>query len=104
MTYRVVRHPLVSRDLSTMAVFIGDYAGYDIAEQKIDQIEISLRSLCDFPHIGTIRNEIYPGLRVIPAAGNAVICFAVDEDEREVFVICITYGGADWEARVQDRR
>jgi plasmid stabilization system protein ParE len=60
--------------------------------------------LTDFPHIGSIRSEIYPGLRVISAAGKAVICFTVDDETTAVDVICITYGGADWQARIRERR
>ena len=35
MRYKVTRHPLVRDDLSTMTIFIGEYAGYDIAEKKM---------------------------------------------------------------------
>lgn len=66
MSYRVVRHPPVRDYLSTITIFIGEYAGYDIAEGKITAIETTLLSFRDFPHVGTVRNEIYPGLRVIP--------------------------------------
>lgn len=104
MAYKVIRHPLVKSDLFKITIFIGDYAGYDIAEEKVDEIEGSLLSLTDFPHIGTIRSEIYPGLRVIPASGKAVICFTVDDERKVVDVICITYGGADWQARILERR
>ena len=65
MRYKVTRHPLVRDDLSTMTIFIGEYAGYDIAEKKMADIEASLYSLRDFPHVGTVRDEIYPGLRII---------------------------------------
>ncbi|WP_426125144.1 type II toxin-antitoxin system RelE/ParE family toxin [Pararhizobium sp. PWRC1-1] len=103
MRYKVVRHPLVRDDLSTMTIFIGEYAGYDVAETKINDIEATLLSLHDFPHVGTVRNEIYPGLRIIPAAGKAVVCFTVADDRREAYVICVSYGGADWESRVTER-
>lgn len=104
MSYRVVRHPLVRDDVFAITVFIGEYAGYEIAEGKIDAIETTLTALGDFPHIGTVRNEIFPGLRVIPAASKAVICFTVDDDRAEVYIVCISYGGADWQARVKERQ
>ncbi|WP_438749858.1 type II toxin-antitoxin system RelE/ParE family toxin [Pararhizobium sp. O133] len=104
MSYRVTRHPLVRDDLSKITIFIGEYAGYDVAEEKIDAIETTLLSLRDFPHVGTIRNEIHPGLRVIPTAGKAVVCFTVTDDRQEVYVVCVTYGGADWQRRVKERQ
>lgn len=104
MAYEVHRHPLVRTDLINITILIGDYAGYDIAESKIDQIEQKLNSLTDFPHIGTIRDDIYPGLRAIPVAEKAVICFTVNEPAATVNVICISYAGADWMSRVKERR
>ncbi|WP_299083241.1 hypothetical protein [uncultured Ruegeria sp.] len=44
-----------------------------------------------------------PGLRAIPATRRAVIAFTIDEDAREVLVIAITYGGADWISRTGHR-
>jgi hypothetical protein len=44
-----------------IAQMVGDYAGYRLADKKVDEIEHSLANLEDFPHIGTVRNEIVPG-------------------------------------------
>ena len=104
MGYRGVRHPLVREDIIKITLFIGEYAGYDLAEGKIETIEASLEGLSTFPHAGTVRSEIYPGLRVIPTAGKAVICFTVADDRAEVYVVCVSYGVADWESRVKERR
>ncbi|MFK0165738.1 type II toxin-antitoxin system RelE/ParE family toxin [Rhizobium sp. NPDC090279] len=76
MAYEIRRHPLVREDLFSITILIGEYAGYDIAESKIEQIEKKLNSLTDFPYIGTTRDDIHPGLRAIPAAEKAVICSA----------------------------
>lgn len=34
MPYEVVRHPLVRNDLLNITTYIGEYAGYDLAEGK----------------------------------------------------------------------
>jgi len=104
MTYEIIRHPLVKNDLLKITVFVGDYAGYKIAEAKIDAIETSFRALKALPHIGSKRDEICPGLRVTTAATKAVVCFKVDETDRAVFIICVTYAGADWVSRVNERQ
>ncbi len=38
------------------------------------------------------------------AAEKAVICFTVDDETLTVFIIAVTYAGADWQARVAERR
>ncbi|KAA0699683.1 type II toxin-antitoxin system RelE/ParE family toxin [Neorhizobium sp. P12A] len=103
MPYEVVRHPLVKSDLLNITIFIGEYAGYDLAEAKIEQIEKTLHSLTDFPHIGNRRDEIYKDLRIAISAEKAVICFTVNDETMSIFIVCISYAGADWQARVKER-
>jgi plasmid stabilization system protein ParE len=57
----------------------------------------------DFPKIGSIRSDILPGLRAIPAAEKAVVCFTVDDASLTVFIICVSYAGSDWASRVKER-
>jgi plasmid stabilization system protein ParE len=104
MAYEVTRHPLVRADLFNITTLIGEYAGYATAQSKIEQIEKTLNSLTDFPHIGTTRDDIYPGLRAIPASEKAVVCFTIDDATKVVRIICISYAGADWISRVKERR
>ena len=55
------------------------------------------------PCRGTRRDEISPGLRVIPGAGKGVVAFDVKEDTRTVRILSITWGGADWMGTVAGR-
>lgn len=59
--------------------------------------------LLDYPHIGTVRHDIHPGLRALPAGEKGVICFTVDDRAETVHIICVTYAGADWQARARGR-
>lgn len=104
MRYRVRRHPLVGDDLEVIVRLIAGYAGADVALAKLDDIERRMHALADTPHIGSLRHEILPGLRAIPAARKGVIAFRVDDAAREVHVLCVVYGGADWAGRVMKRR
>ena len=79
MNYRIRFHPLVARDLDAIA------------------------TLKATPHKGSLREEIAPGLRAIPAGRKAAIAFVVD-DAREVLIYVVTYGGADWIGRTRARR
>jgi plasmid stabilization system protein ParE len=103
LNYRIKFHPLVARDLDTIAQVIIDYAGPDIAARKLAEIEAAIATLRATPHKGSIRDEIASGLRAIPAGRKAVIAFVVDDVAREVLIYAITYGGADWIARMGAR-
>ena len=103
MTYRIRFHPLVARDLDAIVRWILGYAGPDIAARKLAEIEEAIATLRDTPHKGSIRDEIAPGLRAIPAGRKAVIAFVVDDEAAEVLIFAVTYGGADWVSRSKAR-
>ena len=103
MTYHVRFHPLVARDLEAIAQWIIDYAGSETAHRKLAEIEQEIASSARTPHRGSIRGEIAPGLRAIPAARRAVIAFTVDDDAKEVHIHCVTHSGADWVSRSRGR-
>ena len=104
MSYRIRFHPLVPHDLDAIAQWILQYAGPDVAARKLAEIEAAITMLRDTPHKGSLRDEIAPGLRAIPAGRKAVIAFVVDDDAGEVLIYAITYGGADWAMRSTSRR
>lgn len=103
MSYRLRFHPSVADDLDEIARWLIDYAGLDAAARRLDEIETTITSLADLPHKGSVRTEIAPGLRAIPAGRKAVIAFTVDDNTREVFIHAVTYAGADWMARRRAR-
>jgi toxin ParE1/3/4 len=99
MSYRIRFHPAVADDLASIVELIADYAGQEAAERRLSEIEAVISSLADNPLKGSVRSEIAPGLRAIPAGRKAVIAFTVNEAEREVLVHVISYAGSDWIAR-----
>ena len=101
MRYVLRHHPAVLSDLQAIFDMLDAHAGRRVAQDKLSQIEAALRALRDLPHKGTLRHEIAPGLRAIPAAERAVIAFTIED--RAVYVHAITYGGADWQGRVRRR-
>ncbi|MEE2525336.1 type II toxin-antitoxin system RelE/ParE family toxin [Hyphobacterium sp. HN65] len=103
MSYRLRFHPAVADDLDEITRWLIDYAGPDAAARRLDEIETAIASLADLPHKGSVRDEIAPGLRAIPAGRKAVIAFSVDDAAREVFIHAVTYAGADWMARRRAR-
>ncbi len=103
MIYRIRFHPLVARDLDAIAHWIIDYAGPDVAARKLSEIEVAIATLKTTPHKGSLRAEIAPGMRAIPAGRKAVVAFVVDDLAAEVLVYAVTYGGADWAMRSSTR-
>ncbi|MDP2025339.1 type II toxin-antitoxin system RelE/ParE family toxin [Sulfuriferula sp.] len=57
-------------------------------------------SLCNFPHRGTMRDDVRPGLRITNYKKRVVIAFDVDTER--VSIIGVFYGGQDHEAILQD--
>lgn len=104
MRYAITKHPLVEHDLFGIVDFISDYAGIQVGLAKADEITEFIDKLADFPHIGTVRTDMGPKLRAIPASEKAVVCFTVDDTTKVVRIICISYAGADWMSRVEKRR
>ena len=103
MSYRIRFHPLVARDLDAIAQWILVYAGPEVAARKLTEIEAAIATLRDTPHKGSLRTEIAPSMRAIPAGRKAVVAFVVDDDAREVLIFAVTYGGADWIKRTSAR-
>ena len=86
MKYRVRFHPAVSDDLAAIVKMIADHAGPQAAKCRLAEIQEVIASLQHTPHKGTIRDEIAPGVRAIPAGRKAVVAFTVDDDAREVLI------------------
>ena len=103
MIYRIRFHPLEARDLDAIAHWIIDYAGPEAAARKLSEIEAAISTLKTTPHKGSLRDEIAPGLRAIPAGRKAVIAFVGDDDAGEVLIYAVTSGGADWVGRSSAR-
>ena len=103
MPYQIIRHPAIEQDLFDLVGLVAEYAGDHVAERKLDEIERCIHNLAQTPHIGSIRNDLYPGLRAIPVTRKGVITFTVDDETQSVFIVSITYAGADWIRRLPER-
>lgn len=103
VVYDIKYHAKIEQDLFDIFLLIESYAGADIARTKLNEFEKVFGNLADFPHIGSVRNALRPGLRAIPAGEKGVVCFTVDEHDESVFIICVTYAGSNWMARVKER-
>lgn len=103
MSYRLIRHPEIERDLDDIALLIAEYAGLETAYRKITEIETSIAAFAETPHKGSVRDEIFPNLRAIPTARKGVLSFVVDDESQTVFIVSVTYAGADWIGKMPRR-
>ncbi len=55
----------------------------------------------NFPHRGTRREDLRPGLRITNYKGRAVIAFGVDDATELVSILGVFYGGRDYETALQ---
>ncbi len=99
MNYRVIFSPEAEEQLVALYRYIADAASSDIAAGYTEAIVSYCESLCTFPHRGTVRDDVRPGLRITNYKKRAVIAFSVDNER--ISIIGIFYGGQDYETILQ---
>jgi len=93
VTRRLVVTPEAKAQLNSLYEYLAREASLDIATRYIDAVMGRLAGLTDFPHRGTSRGDIRPGLRTIPFRRRLTIACAVTPEE--VRIIGIARAGQD---------
>lgn len=99
MQYTVIFTPEAQEQLAQLYRYIAAAASPEIAERYTSAIVTYCEGLQDFPHRGTRRDDVRPGLRITNYKKRAVIAF--DVDAALVSVIGVFYGGQDSETVLQ---
>lgn len=93
--------PLALADLDAVYDIVGsDYPqrGYDFVEAIRERLR---KYLLDNPELGPARPELGEGIRIYPIKSKrTVIAYRVKQDV--ITVVRVFYGGADYEATLQD--
>ncbi|MFU2485928.1 type II toxin-antitoxin system RelE/ParE family toxin [Thauera sp. WH-1] len=100
MSYSIVFSPEAQEQLVELYRYIARAASPETAARYTDAIVSYCESLRTFPHRGTMRDDVRPGLRVTNYKKRTVIAF--DVSDRTVSVIGIFYGGQDYETTLKD--
>jgi plasmid stabilization system protein ParE len=100
MKYRVVFSPEAEEQLAGLYRYIAAAASPSVAARYTEAILSYCESLCTFPHRGTLRDDVRPGLRVTHYKKRAVIAFDVTADL--VSIIGVFYGGQNFEAALHE--
>jgi len=104
MNYRVRFHPNVNHDIAAIIRMVTRSAGTHAAAMRLLEIETTISGLAEVPHKGSIRSDIAPGLRAIPAGRKTVIAFTIDEEAQLVLVHTIGFAGSNWIAEAVLRK
>ena len=99
--YTVVLTPEAEEQLAELYLYIADRASAVTALSYTEAIVDYCAKLNVFPHRGTQRDDIRPGLRITNFRKNTVIAFAVDDALAVVTVLGIFYGGRNFAAALR---
>ena len=99
MRYDVVFTPEAQEQLAAIYRHIAAAASPAIAERYVGAVITYCEGLQTFPHRGTCRDDIRPGLRVTNYKKRVAIAFDVDAER--VSILGVFYGGQNYEAAFQ---
>lgn len=100
MKYRLVFSPEAQTQLTELYRHIAAAASPSVAENYTNAILSSCESLCTFPHQGTVREDVRPGLRITHHKKRTIIAFCIGTEQ--VSILGIFYGGQNYEAFLQE--
>lgn len=96
--YTVVFAPETEDQLAELYRYIAGKGAPLNGLRYTEAIVAYCEGMATFPHRGTRRDDIRPGLRITNYEGRAVIAFAVDDAAMQVAIIGVYYGGQDYES------
>lgn len=97
MVYTVIFSPAAQSHLISLYRYIKEASvSVAMASKYIDSVVDYCEGLSAFPHRGTKRDDIYPGLRIVNYKKTCVIAIQVVDDK--VFIHGVFYGGQDYES------
>lgn len=99
MQYSVIFTPEALEQIEAVYRYVSAAASPEIAQRYARAIVMYCEGLHTFPHLGTRRDDVRPGLRVTNFKQRAVIAFDVDAEL--VSIISVFYAGQDFETVLQ---
>lgn len=97
--YSVVFAPEALEQLENLYDYVSAAVSAEIAQRYTSAIVTYCEGLHTFPHRGTRRDDVRPGLRIINYKKRAVIAFSIDTEL--VSILGVFYGGQDFESVLQ---
>lgn len=98
MPYTIIFSPEAEEQLVNLHHYVSEAASHEVATEFTNAIISYCETIREFPHRGTKRDDIRPGLRITHFKKTTIIAFAVF-DER-VVILGVYYGGQNYEYRL----
>ncbi|NLG54955.1 MAG: type II toxin-antitoxin system RelE/ParE family toxin [Rhodococcus sp.] len=98
MTYTVRFSSDAANQLEALYRYVASSASPTVAADYVDAIVAHCEGLAVFPHRGTMRDDIRPGLRTSSYKKRTVIATFVDDEARQLTVLGVFYGGQDYDS------
>ncbi len=99
MSFTVLFSPEAEAQLLDLSCYVVQTVSPVTAAVFTEAIVSFCEELKEFPHCGTMRDDIRPGLRITHYKTRTIIAFAVLEDI--VAILVIYYGGQNYEAKLK---
>ena len=97
--YRVEEKPDVFDDYIAIAAHVDRWTSdRALADRTVDAIRAFIKSLNSVPDRGTKRDDLRPGLRIVPFKKRTAIAIEIDDEAKVVAILRVFYGGQDYEA------
>jgi len=96
MNFHIVFSPEAEEQLAALYGYVAGAASLDVAAGYVEAIVQHCESLATFPHRGTKRDDVRPGLRITHYKKRAIIAFAIHDNQ--VSILGVFYGGRDYES------
>lgn len=93
MTRRLVLSRRAKAQINSLYEYIGREGSLETADRYIGALIERIAGLTSFPHRGTRRDDLRPGLRTVPFRRRLTIAYAVKS--REVRIIAIARAGQE---------
>ena len=100
MPHRVIFSPRAEAQLVKLHADIGEKSAPAIGERYTTALVRYCLTLSEFPHRGTRRDDVRPGLRTVGYRRRVTIAFEVADGT--VSILGVYYGGQDYEADFRD--
>ena len=102
MTYVVRFAPEAADQLQSLYRHVAEASSPQVAAHYVEAIVAHCEGLAVFPHRGTMRDDLRPGLRTTVYKKRVVIAIVVNDAAERVDVLGIFAGGQDYEAVLTD--
>jgi plasmid stabilization system protein ParE len=101
-TFSVIFTPEAEEHLVALYQYIATHGSPVVAARYTEAIVAYCEGLSSFPHRGTRRDDVRPGLRVTNYKRRTVIAFELDESAAQVAILGVFYGGRDYETALAE--